>query len=249
MPIYVKNDKRILHVHIPKCGGTSITMLAIQQGFAVEKFMTNFPGFPDYLRPDGTICLQHATSHVYRHWDYTESFTVVREPVDRMQSELAQWGISPADAHDWIAARFLMHKTLTTGSTIDDLEAMQMIGWPAVNGMHTWPQTDFVDADCRWLRYGEENDLLQELFGTSIRPLLRQAPNPKYKLEARTIALIQEFYAADYERFYPVYSTSLCPVGIAAEEIKSGQAVCLGADGKIHGFKKGRPGGWAVEET
>lgn len=78
MPIFEKNKKRILFVHIPKTGGTTIEHLFPNNGYKMDKF-----------NPKEATSQQHAIAETYKEWgDFTSCFTIVRNPIDRFISEL-----------------------------------------------------------------------------------------------------------------------------------------------------------------
>jgi hypothetical protein len=203
MPIYSKNGDRVLHVHIPKTGGTSITKMAIDNGWHVEHCHTNHEGFPRYMKPfRGVTPLQHATKRVYRDWSFDYAFAVVRHPVERMKSNLVQYGVGKDQAHDWLKERFNDHLQLIQFKTDDQLKDMELRKWPGLLGWHVFPQVDYVDCGVDWCKYGTTDaGTIKAYMGTSARPHLRKAPCDKYELEPRTIEMIEWFYKDDYERF------------------------------------------------
>ena len=83
MPLFELNRKRVLFIHIPKTGGTSIESL-----FCTNAAMTFFSPTP----PEGlNVCPQHLTINDLElllgknYWDW--SFTIVRDPYSRLESE------------------------------------------------------------------------------------------------------------------------------------------------------------------
>ncbi len=89
MPLFRKDRTSVLFVHVPKCGGTSITRAFRQRGFAVDYF-------------DGRVgreTLNYFHHCTPQHWHadvlasilklerITATFTFVRHPVTRLQSE------------------------------------------------------------------------------------------------------------------------------------------------------------------
>ena len=83
MPIFEHNARRVLFIHIPKTGGTSIESL-----LSTKASMTFFSPKP----PNGLkVCPQHLTFNDLEvllgksYWDW--SFTIVRNPYRRLESE------------------------------------------------------------------------------------------------------------------------------------------------------------------
>jgi hypothetical protein len=89
VPIFEREGKKILFVHIPKTGGTTIENLLQQAGWHMSLFTdwsNKFPGIP------GDECTaQHMHIELLNRfvdWDeISYSFTIVRHPVARLISE------------------------------------------------------------------------------------------------------------------------------------------------------------------
>lgn len=91
MPIYEKNNKRILHVHIPKTGGSSITQLFRECGWGIDKWSADGHGG------------QHATRQTWKNWgDFDYIFTVVRHPVFRALSDARGRVKDPKEVDYWV---------------------------------------------------------------------------------------------------------------------------------------------------
>ena len=91
MPIYETFGTRILHVHIPKTGGSSVTELFRQNGWTVDKWSE-----------DGNA-QQHAWREQWKKWgvfDYV--FTIVRHPVFRALSDARGRVKDPNEVDHWI---------------------------------------------------------------------------------------------------------------------------------------------------
>lgn len=82
MPIYTKGDVKILHVHTPKTGGTSIMKLFEMDGFEVSYYI------PRSVKPCSP---QHYHYNLYRkEFNFKEidySFSIYRDPLSRFRSQ------------------------------------------------------------------------------------------------------------------------------------------------------------------
>lgn len=91
MPIYEKNNKRILHVHIPRTGGTSITKMFQGLGWGVDKWSED--GYEG----------QHSVRQYWKDWgEFDYIFTVVRHPVFRALSDARARVSDPNEVDHWI---------------------------------------------------------------------------------------------------------------------------------------------------
>lgn len=90
MPIYEKNNKRILHVHIPRTGGSSITKLFKGCGWGVDKYCESGGG-------------QHTVRQYWQDWgEFDYIFTVVRHPVFRALSDARGRVKDPNEVNPWV---------------------------------------------------------------------------------------------------------------------------------------------------
>lgn len=214
MPILTRNGRRVLQVHIPKTGGTSITLLADMLGWRVSRCRCTYPGYDSARIGRGErIPMQHATKYTYQNWQYDYAFAVVRNPLERAKSELAQWGIQPDQAYDWYRMRIDQHRSLRDGRSPEQIVMMESNRWPGLTGWHIWPQVDYVAPGVDVLYYGHEDPALQRILGKyNSRPKCRVAEVQKYELPEKLVGLLKEFYAQDFARFYPeVENVALLP--------------------------------------
>ena len=88
MPVFVRDDIRLLYVHVPKTGGTSIERFFEQNGFAA--FYSD-PGGKSPLFPTMKCSPQHLHAEplraIFNTTAFKYSFMTVRNPVDRLVSE------------------------------------------------------------------------------------------------------------------------------------------------------------------
>ena len=88
MPVYTKNNKNILFVHIPKTGGSSVEKIFIEKGWD-ESFISN--GKRSDIIKIYKSSLQHLHSPILRDIfnlsNFNKIFSIVRNPFDRCKSE------------------------------------------------------------------------------------------------------------------------------------------------------------------
>ena len=141
MPIFEKNGVKILLVHIPKTGGTSL-----EHWLKKETTMSFFSPIP----PGGLmICPQHLQVGSLKvllggalwHW----ACAIVRNPYDRMESEyfwrtdeqFKNLGVRP-DFSTWV---------------INNIRAAKQNPYHLDN--HLRPQTDFIDTEVKIFKFEE----------------------------------------------------------------------------------------------
>ena len=204
MPIFFKEDRAILFVHIPKTGGTSIERKFMESGFQLAHIDRGV----DFNRH--RICSpQHMDAGQYPLILDLESFSfrfaVVREPLSRLKSELAmrlaQGFRNDVDENDeWV---------------LDGLRRYENDSYVFDN--HLKPQSDFiVDGVCVYrFEDGIESILAaitRELPWVSLTPGVLHAMSRQKKsgfasedvrLSGPVIDEIKGFYRRDYEAYYP----------------------------------------------
>jgi len=90
VPIYQKDGKTVFFIHIPKTGGGSIEEVFRKEGWEESRF---FPG--------GGQQYQHAVWQEWQNWpeikeeEVDEIFTVVRDPEERLRSDVRLGAQSP----------------------------------------------------------------------------------------------------------------------------------------------------------
>lgn len=93
MPVFAKDDRRILFIHIPKTGGSSVTKHFADSGWDVsylDKSSISDPQSANYLRK---ISPQHMhaehLNNIFNLSKFDFIFSIVRHPVSRLKSEFA----------------------------------------------------------------------------------------------------------------------------------------------------------------
>ena len=88
MPLYIKNEKQLLFIHIPKCGGTSVENSLVSSGWRQEFFIGDIK---KSKLSSIKVSPQHFHSTIIREiFDENEIdyiLTLVRHPFDRIKSE------------------------------------------------------------------------------------------------------------------------------------------------------------------
>jgi hypothetical protein len=156
MPVFLKGDKRVLFIHVPKAGGTSIEAFFDANGF--KTFYLDRGGSPESLNPARTCSPQHMAGDLLRalfdlgKFDFV--FMTVRHPVQRLLSKFVmETGerSSIERLETWIAEDF--SPVLRNPGHMDN---------------HLRPQVDFLVNEARIFR-------LEDGFDTALMTALRRA--------------------------------------------------------------------------
>ncbi|MCF7998276.1 MAG: sulfotransferase family protein [Methylovulum sp.] len=207
MPILSKGSTKILFIHIPKTGGSSVQTLFKQSGYELSMFsITDFSEgcSPQHFHRD--ILLQKVD---FSCLDVV--FTIVRDPVIRLISEYnfrmdsrIKRGQPLIRISEW------MKKTFTAYNTK-----------PFIHDNHIRPQHEFIVPGCRVYRY--EQGLENIIAGLLIDNEIEVSDWPSGKLEQAQLAgkyidksntltmsdmiTIRHFYRNDYQLLgYPINS-------------------------------------------
>lgn len=205
MPVFQKGADQYLFIHIPKTGGTSIEAYIEQVTPLALKNSTRPNGFP--------VTPQHYHAEIllnlFPENHFRSSFTVVRNPLDRMISEY-HWRTRNKRpiAEGGTYQRRWYNKTL---QLVDfDAWAMEILDLyennAFINDNHLRPQAEFICHGTEIFNF--ENtltpvfDRIDEILetGPGDRALKKKSLGKASPQVARkTKARIEDFYAADYE--------------------------------------------------
>lgn len=200
MPIFQKDGKTILFVHVPKAGGTYIEELFRKNGFSVDLFDNRRE-----INPYRVCSPQHYHAEIINkilvvdRFDYV--FMTVRHPVSRFVSEFrmrCMKRLYPLDINAW--ADSVMQRYVEDEYMYDN---------------HIRPQSEFVlkniDIYKQDMGFGEEFGLLlEEKIGIKLRERainkVRVREVSDYKssnevLSEDNLQRIRMFYAMDFARF------------------------------------------------
>jgi hypothetical protein len=145
--IYQKGNKRVLFIHIPKTGGTSIRHLLHSEGW--EKIED--PQLPDHLRNE--IIGDRSSKHQHKtlrdcwreSWDY--EFSMVRNPYERFLSQVK---------HICVARREMGYASENSGmptsdGTMNVFDSVHNSLVPkmgkGIDDNHFRPQSEFISED------------------------------------------------------------------------------------------------------
>ena len=193
MAVFKKEEERILFVHIPKTGGTSINQWIFDNGWTPSHIHATFDGYSKEFLNHTKKRLSakghtHAANHRWKEWGkFDHKFAVVRDPLDRMMSELRYRNVSDGQALNWILRTILQYNQGRRGMLAN----------------HIRPQHLFVDEETVIWKYGE-NQLIEL---ASLLDLKGECPHLRNKQKVDTSIppaaklAIQHFYAKDYEVF------------------------------------------------
>jgi glycosyltransferase involved in cell wall biosynthesis len=188
MPLFSKDGKELLFIHIPKCGGTSLEKI-----FRPELKMSLYHEGPGELR----CSPQHFhASYLESLFDYRipPSIAVVRNPFDRLVSE------------------FMYQRQQ---GLIENIEFDQFVNnslgeyWQNnyVHDNHIRPQVEFIASDTVIFRLEEAGIEAARNYITKFFAFTKKAKMPKenvskkidFAISPQTIDLINSFYQRDFE--------------------------------------------------
>jgi len=204
MPIFKINNKRVLFIHIPKTGGTSI-----------ENWLSNFgemqfyqPGIPTFMK----CTPQHLTLNdfnvLFGDGFFDLIFAVVRNPYHRLISEYLfrtadqlKTFKKRVDFSDWLMLN--LKEAKTNKHHLDN---------------HLRPQTDFIDAQMKIFKY--ENGLeevikylkkeLKIRTGKKLSKLNKSNGKKTMSWSVEALNSSNQFFKNDFEQLkYPVQTPEI----------------------------------------
>jgi len=218
MPIFYKNRKRVLFVHIPKTAGLSVSHWFIENYWYATNFSVHgsgdtkvlFDKFGIHSIPvEGIqkkgVTPQHMHAEIFSQWGaFSSAFVIVRHPLTRLLSELKYY--------------YIVH--LNNNNHLEDTEknfiefSFQYIDRvlnlvkqnPSVQDNHIRPQVDFLAKNLKILKF--EDNWIETIakdydLKTPIPRLnyTREQPFHKYTLPFKNGILddIIKFYRKDFE--------------------------------------------------
>lgn len=205
MPVFSKDGKVVLFVHVPKTGGRTIESRFQASGFALS-YIDMEAGGLNRIRlcsPQHMDAAQYSRIFDLPRFDFM--FAVVREPVSRLKSELGMH----------LQQNFRNSVEQNDQWVMDALAGYQAN--PYLYDNHLRPQYEFIAPGVAVFRFEEGLDaILAEV--ERRHPDISLVPGharigsraERSGFSSSEIALsegvtrrIRAFYAADYERYYP----------------------------------------------
>lgn len=200
MPVFVKDERRVLFVHVPKTGGSAVEDAFVEDGWEAHFLDRTSRRQPaQQLRRCSPQHMHAALLEQTLRLDRLDlSFTVVREPLARFRSEYL-WrhredpGLDADEVERW--GRRVLEKFAQD---------------PFVRDNHIRPQSEFVLEDTRVHRYEDGLQAAVDdvhrflgLPGTATVPRPPRSPvsSAEVPLSADLTEVLRGFYRDDFERF------------------------------------------------
>lgn len=204
MPVFQKDGRSILFIHVPKTGGSTVEELFRSSGYRVLYLDGKMgPGTANYFRK---CAPQHMNGKMLEEifqldrFDFT--FLMARNPLARFKSRYV-WSnrksakIDPVVGQNWVEKQFREYSTNKF-----------------VGGNHVRPQVDFLTPGCDVYHFenGMQNmfDDLDSRFDLGLQksiPRVREG-NKVSSMSSSDVVVtesierrVKEFYAEDYMRF------------------------------------------------
>ena len=184
MPVYTKGDVKILHIHTPKTGGSSVMNLFEQDNYKVTYFSTD----KSKCSPQHRHFELLRKNHNIKDFDYV--FSTYRDPIDRLKSEykfqfeIHNKRVLPFD--EWV---------------LDIFKKYQYNNFILDN--HIRPQSEFYSDDMTVYPFNISfirQDLINKSF-LSDKTILKWIHKTHSTINAstETIEHIKNFYSEDYQ--------------------------------------------------
>jgi hypothetical protein len=194
MPVFTQiNGNRILFLHIPKCGGTSIEKLFQKSGCSTSFLASN-------RLPELRVSPQHfcpaTIEAILGKENFYYTFTVVRNPYDRIESEYRyrahiskSKGLNPVGQFSqWIVSS--IDKAESNASYLDN---------------HFRRQTDFLATSAEIYRFEDgitniAQNLSRKLNISLPENMYHERKNPRVPVEWSPLAreVFNQYYSADF---------------------------------------------------
>ncbi len=201
MPLFTRQDRSVLYIHVPKTGGTSVEHFLTANGFAAEYLDAGGAGSLNSYRrcPPQHMHAQQLMA-ILRPWRCGYVFATVREPLARIVSEYrmrarTQDGFPRLPA--WV-----------------DQSLKRYAEDPYIFENHLRPQVEFIIPGCDVFRQEDGigaglveriearlDTVLERRTFAHARPL-RQVTVPPEDVDA-VRARVRDAYWQDYAAFYP----------------------------------------------
>ncbi|MFT4010303.1 MAG: sulfotransferase family 2 domain-containing protein [Nocardioidaceae bacterium] len=209
MPIFFKGDRKVLFIHVPKTGGTSIERAFTASGWSM--WMLETPKSNPRRWPLRRCSPQHYQAsllvEMFNISIFDATFMVTREPMARFRSEYA-----------------MRRKDLVATDTAQDVAEWQQRMWakyaqnPYTLDNHLRPQHEFWVPEAQVYRFEDgiagivadvsrrfDLGLTGEVQHHMSSVKRGNVSSTEVPVAAATEAAVKEFYRADFEKFgYPL---------------------------------------------
>lgn len=203
MPIYTKDDRSLLFVHVPKTGGTTLEKMLVASGWQEDMKVTPLSHPEQFRFYRCTPQHYHAPMlrQAFRVPEFDEVFLITRDPLARFRSEYAmrnKRGDGSAEhVEEW---------------TRRVLERYQ--DNPFIHDNHLRPQHEFVLPRARIFRLEDGMDSIVSTLnrewdlGLPTEVPQHMSSGTQGRISSGAVQVnayverrVREFYAVDYERF------------------------------------------------
>ena len=202
MPIFEKNGKKALFIHIPKAAGTTIEDAFVDAGFEMSYRRGGKYGALNDLDKANGCSPQHLHANLLdkclSDHSFDVSFTVVRHPLERMISEYK--------------FRTESRNSFALGKSLDefaDTALSEFQNNPLFLDNHIRPQVQFLWNSCKVLKLENGLDELSELVSNLINedvsfsgpPKMRSKKSAQMQFSVEVEAKLRQFYTDDFKMF------------------------------------------------
>lgn len=198
MPAIEINGRRVLFIHIPKTGGTSVTRWL--QGLGRVRLHND-------SKPDGLRCTpQHLTwADIDATWgcdDFDYAFAISRDPFSRMESEFSMR--LKVRANSFFGGK--LHFSTWLEKSLNESRAN-----PYLFDNHLRPQWNFISDRLKMFRFEDGMDQIIAAvaadLGVAAPPQVPhalprdQGDRPEFIWDRADILRMQEYYRLDFQQF------------------------------------------------
>ncbi len=200
MPVFQKNNKKILYIHIPKAGGTTIEHYFIKNKwdmsycdignnqYSINKFMKTSPQHMDAKMIESIFDLNK--------FDFI--FMITRNPLERIKSEYKwrkQYAGVKKNMNDWILSTL---KNYSDNHYLLDNHIKPQNEFE-VNNIKIFKLEDGLEPLTKLLENTFENYFLDKNIETKMRS--KNTDSNIETLSNEVVQVIQSFYLKDFQRY------------------------------------------------
>lgn len=198
MPIFSRNEKRILFIHIPKAAGTTIEEAFVSAGYDMSyRRGGRYGPFNDFDKQNRCSPQHMHAKLLEKHFaneEFDVCFTIVRHPVMRIVSEYK--------------FRIDSDHSFSRGKSLDDFVNAALDDYesnPMLLDNHIRPQEHFLWRACEVIRLEDGLARVSEMFDGEVRiqgpARMASKDHGRLEMSEATLARVQRFYQSDFARF------------------------------------------------